>query len=176
MRLPPLPAEEWDDRTREAFRSLLPRDRRNPEGAGTAMATLARHPDLAAAYLGLGVHLGFRSTLSPRMRELVILRVAHRRRSTYVWAHHAHSAAAAGLTDPEIEAIRAGHLPDPREQALITAVDELDGNSDLTDHTWATLGEFLDEQQRMDLIFTIGCFMMLTVAYNTFGVEPEPDM
>ncbi|WP_153342377.1 carboxymuconolactone decarboxylase family protein [Nocardia aurantia] len=173
MRLSPLPAEEWDDNTRAAFRGLLPRDRRNPEGAGTAMSTLARHPDLAAAYMPLGVHLNFRSTLSDRVRELIILRVAHRRRSDYIWSHHQRSATAVGLSDTEIEAIRGGCLPDLFDQAVLDAVDELDDSAGLTDHTWAALSNYLDEQQRMDLVFTAGGYTLLAVAYNTFGIEPE---
>ena len=42
MRLPPLPEDQWDERTRAALAALLPPDRRNPQGAGNAMATLAR--------------------------------------------------------------------------------------------------------------------------------------
>ncbi|WP_308162827.1 carboxymuconolactone decarboxylase family protein [Nocardia alni] len=137
------------------------------------MSTLARHPDLAEAYLALGVHLNFRSTSSHRAREFVVLRVAHRRRNSYIWSAHVRSAVAQGLSDLEIEAVRSGQLPDAWDQALIAAVDELDERSELTDRTWATLGEFLDERQRMDLIFTVGCFTMLSFAYNAFGVQLE---
>jgi hypothetical protein len=51
VRLGPLPEEQWDDRTRDALAALLPPDRRNPRGAGNALATLARHPDLTGAFL-----------------------------------------------------------------------------------------------------------------------------
>ena len=46
MRLTPLPADQWDDEVRGAFKGMLPRARQNPEGAGTALSTLVRHPDL----------------------------------------------------------------------------------------------------------------------------------
>ena len=72
--LPPLPAEEWDDKTRAAFIGMLARDRQNPEGAGTALSALAHHPDLTKAFLGFSVYLLWRSTLPPRLRELAILR------------------------------------------------------------------------------------------------------
>ena len=35
MRLPPLPEDQWDERTRAALAALLPPDRRNPQGAAT---------------------------------------------------------------------------------------------------------------------------------------------
>ena len=46
MRLVPLPAEQWDDEVPLALTGMLPRNRHNPEGAGTALSTLVRHPDL----------------------------------------------------------------------------------------------------------------------------------
>ncbi len=88
MRLAPLPADQWDDEVQYALKGMLPRDRQNPEGAGTALSTLVRHPDLTKAFLGFNVYLLFRSSLPARMREVAILRVAHRRACTYEWAHH----------------------------------------------------------------------------------------
>ena len=57
MRLPPLPAEEWDDDVRRALSVMLPEERLNPEGAGTALSTLARHPALTKAFLRFSNHL-----------------------------------------------------------------------------------------------------------------------
>lgn len=74
--LSPLPAELWDEDVDAALKGLMPRHMRNPEQAGTAMATLVHHPELTKAFLGFSVHLLFRSTLPARLRELVILRVA----------------------------------------------------------------------------------------------------
>ena len=39
MRLTPLPADRWDGDVDAALASLLPKHRRNPEGAGNALAT-----------------------------------------------------------------------------------------------------------------------------------------
>lgn len=85
MRVPPLPADEWDDDVRHALAVMLPEERLNPEGAGTALSTLARHPHLTKAFLRFSNHLLFRSTLDARLRELAILRIAHRRHCEYEW-------------------------------------------------------------------------------------------
>ncbi|WP_019925377.1 carboxymuconolactone decarboxylase family protein [Nocardia sp. BMG111209] len=172
-RLTPLPAAQWTDRTREALRALIPRHRRTPEGSGTAMSTLVRHPDLTEAYLGFGVYLMFRSTLPDRIRELVVLRVAHRNACAYHWTHHLPQAAAAGISDAEVAGITAGTLADPFDQLLLDAVDELEENSCLSDRTWTALQQRLDEQQVMDLVFTVGGYVLAAMAYNTFGVVPE---
>jgi alkylhydroperoxidase family enzyme len=173
MRLPPLPADRWDDRTRDAFKALLPRARRNPDGAGPAMGPLARHPDLTEAYLGFSVYLLFRSTLPPRIRELTILRIAHRRGCAYEWVHHSRFGQEAGLTLDEIDAVTRGEADDDFERLVLAAVDELDDKSELSDETWAALSEQLDEKQRMDLVFTVGGYVLLAMALNTFGVQPE---
>lgn len=172
MRLPPLPADEWDDRSRQALRGLLPRARRNPEGAGPAMSTMVRHPDLIEAFLEFGVYLLFRSTLPARLRELAVLRVAHRANCVYEWEHHLEIAEQSGLGPEDITAARLGHSADPLDQTVLTAVDELADHSTLTDATWAALREQLDEQQVMDFVFTIGGYTTLAMAFNTFGVKP----
>jgi len=177
VRLGPLPEEQWDDRTRAALAALLPPERRNPRGAGNALATLARHPDLAEVFLPFNTRLLLRSTLPPRLRELAILRVARRSGCAYEWAHHARIAAKAGLTETEIEAAGDGKVIGvggrELDQAVLTAVDELTEGSNLSDRTWSTLAAYLDERQLMDLVFTVGAYVLLAMAFNTFGVEPE---
>lgn len=175
MRLTPLPADEWDDEVRNAFKGMLPRDRQNPEGAGTALSTLVRHPDLTKAFLGFNVYLLFRSSLPARIREVAILRVAHRRACTYEWAHHVELAKTVGLTDDDVEAIRRGEAADELDRLVLNAVDELDEKSTLSDATWAALGEHLNERQRMDFVFTVGAYAMLAMAFNSFDVQLEKE-
>ena len=88
MRVPPLPADQWDEAVDHALAGMLPEERRNPADAGNILATLVRHPDLTRAFLRFNVHLLFSSTLPPRLRELAILRVAHRHHCDYEWVHH----------------------------------------------------------------------------------------
>ncbi|EHB54144.1 Carboxymuconolactone decarboxylase [Mycolicibacterium rhodesiae JS60] len=173
MRLTPLPAEQWDDEVQLALKGMLPRDRQNPEGAGTALSTLVRHPDLTKAYLGFNVYLLFRSTLPARLREVAVLRVAHRRGCAYEWEHHVEMAEAEGLTDADVEAIRNGGANDELDRLVVRATDELEDTSNLTDEAWAALGEHLSERQRMDFVFTVGAYGMLAMAFNTFGVQLE---
>jgi 4-carboxymuconolactone decarboxylase len=173
MRLSPLPEDQWDERVRAALATLLPEKRLNPRGAGNALATLVRHPDLTEAFLAFSGHLLVRSTLPPRVRELVILRIARRRDCGYEWAHHVRMATKVGLTEAEIDAAGRGEATGELESTVLTAADELDDTSTLSDKTWSLLGEHLDEHQRMDLVLTIGAYCMVAMAFNAFGVEPE---
>ena len=167
MRLPPLPADQWDEATQRALSAMT-----NPD-ANNALSTLAHHPALAKAFLRFNVHLLYSSTLPARIRELAVLRVAHRRQCGYEWEHHASMAKRLGITEDEIEAVRRGEASDEFERAVLTGVDELEEESQLSDETWAALGERLDDRQRMDYIFTVGCYATLAMAFNTFGVEVE---
>jgi AhpD family alkylhydroperoxidase len=173
MRLPPLPADRWDEAVQRSLSGMLPPERLNPKDAGNALSTFANHPALAKAFLRFNVHLLYSSTLPPRIRELAILRVAHRRDCTYEWTHHVALGLQAGLSEDEIAAVRRGVGADQFECAVLAGVDELDEKSRLSDETWAALGERLDDRQRMDYVFTVGCYTLLAMAFNTFGVQLE---
>lgn len=81
----------------------------------------------------------------------------------------------AGLADEDIAAIRHGRGIGLLDNAVVRAVDELDEAATLSEDTWTELSEFLDERQRMDLVFTIGGYGVLAAAFNTFGVPPEQE-
>ena len=175
MRLSPLPADKWDEATQQALSAMRGADTNN------ALSTFAHHPALAKAFLRFNVHLLMSSTLPTRIRELAILRVAHRRDCAYEWSDHVKMAKDEGITDDQIAAVRRfGDGPATEaedfgafDRVVLTAVDELEEKSQLSDQTWAALGERLNDQQRMDFIFTVGCYALLAMAFNTFGVELE---
>lgn len=173
LRLTPLPADEWDDRARQALASLIPAERANPVGAGNVLSTLVRHPDLTEAYLPFNAYLLTRSTLSPRIREVALLRVVHRSNCDYLWSHHIPIALRAGLTESEIDDIRSGRGADPTDQAVIQAVDDLTADSTISPATWDRLCGLFTHRQCMDLTFTIGGYLLLALAVNTFGVQEE---
>jgi alkylhydroperoxidase family enzyme len=171
VRLPPLPADEWDDAVDDALSVMLPKERRNPENASNILGTFVRHPGLTKEFLKFNVHLLFRSTLPARERELAILRVAHRTDSEYEWVQHVRMGKNEGLTDSDIAALQRGEAAEVFDRAILAGVDELMNTYELSDATWAALGERFDERQRMDFVFTVGCYITVAMALKTFGVE-----
>uniref|UniRef100_A0AAU2ADR7 Carboxymuconolactone decarboxylase family protein n=1 Tax=Streptomyces sp. NBC_00093 TaxID=2975649 RepID=A0AAU2ADR7_9ACTN len=161
-RVTPLPYAEY----MEALGSSAPDARKPPSNA---LGLLARHPELAKAFLAFNKYLLVDSTLPERIRELAVLRVAWRRRCRYEWAQHVLIARKAGVTDEEIGLIRTG-APTP----LNRAVDELETDSRLSDATYEALAADLDDRQLMDLVFTVGTYGLLATAFNTFEVELDP--
>ena len=53
------------------------------------------------------------------------------------------------------------------------AADELTGTNTLTDETWTRVRAHLDDQQVLDLIFTVGCYQLLAVAVNAPASNPS---
>jgi alkylhydroperoxidase family enzyme len=159
-------------------RHEMPRRKGRPKGLN-ALGTLAQYPELARAYHTFNGHVLFASTLSPRQRELLVLRVATVRQSTYEWAQHAVLAGDAGLSDDEVARIVQG--PDaagwaPLDQAMLRAVDELIGDGGVSDGTWQQLASELDVHQLMDMVFTVGTYEILAMAFRSFGVELDEDL
>ncbi|NED67398.1 carboxymuconolactone decarboxylase family protein, partial [Streptomyces sp. SID10244] len=136
MRLSPLPADQWDDAVDTALAGMLPKRRRNPQGAGNALATMVRNPELTRTFLPFNAHLLFGSTLAVRLRELAILRVAALRNCPYEVEHHTGMALAAGVTVEEIADAQNGVAHDDLDRAILDAATELDRESTISDSTW----------------------------------------
>jgi alkylhydroperoxidase family enzyme len=186
-RIPPLPLKEWPAEMRGALAALTPPEPRHPvpqrggdhPKALNALGTLARYPALTQAFHTFNGHVLFATTLSVRQRELLVLRVAAVRRAAYEWAQHVVQAGGAGMDDDEIS--RVGEGPDapgwsPLERAMLRAVDELIEDASISDATWAELAAELDEHQLMDLIFTVGAYDLLAMAFRSFGVELDDEL
>jgi 4-carboxymuconolactone decarboxylase len=175
VRVPPLPADQWDDAVDRALAVMLPKERRTPENASNILGTFVNHPDLTKEFLKFNVHLLFNSTLPPRLRELAILRVAHRTDSKYEWVQHVKMGLREGLTHDDIAGVQRGEAADAFDRTVLAAVDELLATYELSDATWSALGERFDKRQRMDFVFTIGCYVTVSMALKTFGVELEQE-
>ena len=186
-RIRPLPPKEWPEAMRDALAALLPPEPRHPlpvrrddrpKGLNV-LGTLARHPALTRAFHAFNGHVQFATTLSIRQRELLVLRVAAVRRADYEWAQHVVIGRDAGLDDDEIARIADG--PDAPgwsslDRALLCAVGELLDDAMVADATWQVLAAELDEQQLMDVVFTVGAYDALAMALRSFGVELDDDL
>lgn len=170
-RVDPLRPEDWN----EAQKELMSRfDRPDSPNAPNIFRTLAHHPDLMKRWLVFGNHVLGKSTLPPRERELLILRIGWLCRAGYEWGQHVLIGKQTGLTDEEIARIPKGpDAPgwDPFDATLLRAADELHDDAFLTDATWQALGERYDTKQLMDVVFTVGQYNLVSMALNTFGVQ-----
>lgn len=175
-RILPLPRAQWTDDAREVF-AFWGEPNAWEEGSKTnVMMVMGNHPDLGKVYNIWGRHLLMANTLSTRALELLILRVAWRVKSAYEWHNHVGYALNAGLTLEEIAAIR--DYPSDwawaeADAAIVRSVDELIDDGIIGDATWAVLDAHLDTRQKMDLVFSIGHYVMTSWALSSFGVGIE---
>ena len=126
-----------------------------------------------------GNHILAKSTLPARERELLILRIGWLCRSGYEWGQHVVIGKASGLSDEEIARITAGPEAtgwSAADRALLRATDELHDDAFVSDATWAELAKSWSTQQLMDLVFTVGQYNLVSMALNSFGVQPEPGL
>ena len=183
-RIPPLPVDQWSPEMAafvSGYRSSVASE--GPEqgraSGSNLLGTLARYPALTTSFLTFNSHLLRGTSLSTRQRELLVLRVAAHRGSGYEWAQHVLLARKAGLTDIEITRIADDPGAEqfaPLERSMLAAVDELLADGTIAEQTWTTLAAELDEQQLMDLVFTVGAYSMLAMALRSFGIEPEDEL
>jgi len=134
---------------------------------------LINHPKLLRAWGRFGAYiLSNEQTLSPREREIAILRIGWRNQAQYEWEQHVRIGKTSGLTDDDIDRITKGPQAgwNRHEAALLQAADDLFENSVVSDETWKTLSERYNTQQMMDLVFTIGQYNLVSWALNSLGV------
>jgi alkylhydroperoxidase family enzyme len=185
-RIEPVPSDEWPDGMRDALAAMIPPVRRHPEPVRenrpkgrTVLGAFANHTDLARAFFTFNGHILWGTTLTARWREMIVLRVATRRRSASLWAEHVFVARDAGMTDEEIARVAFGPdapLFEPLDVALLRSVDEVIDDGAITEPTWLVLAAELDAQQLLDLVFTIGCYQTLSSLFRSLELEVDPDV
>jgi len=170
-RVPPLTMDQVDGETKGLLEGLVRGD-----APPRIFATLAHHPKLLKRWMVFARHVLNKSSLPPREREILILRIGWRSKSIYEFSAHVRIGKQVGLTDEDIARIKQGPDAaglDPFDAALLRAVDELDEDAFVSDATWQALCERFDTAQVMDVIFTVGQYRLVSMALNSLGVQPE---
>ncbi|MET0241248.1 MAG: carboxymuconolactone decarboxylase family protein [Sphingobium sp.] len=161
---------------REMARSRDP-DWDGDDTDSTILPLMMHHPSLFRRQADLGVQLLVDGALSPRDREIAILRVAWLCGAPYEWGEHVHFAKSVGLDSMEIERITQG--PDapgwsPHERAILLAVAELRADAMISDATWAVLAETLDARQLIELPVVIGQYQAVAYYQNALRLPLTP--
>ena len=151
MALIPYADEDPQDERAEKVVGRLPEPRIN------LFRMLANAPALIGPTLRLGEAILTKSDMDPKLRELVILRVARVTGSEYEWVQHESIARLVGLSDEEI----AGGRDDRR--AALRLVDALLASADATpsEELVAEVEAELGRAQLLEVILTTGYYAML---------------
>jgi 4-carboxymuconolactone decarboxylase len=183
-RVTPLLPPEWDEVVYDAL-SAFPSGRDfvlshfQADGARGmhGLGVILQHPALAKAFLTFNNHVATASTVSKRVRELLILRISWLRRSEYEFVQHLVLGRNAGLTDAELERLQFGPDAegwDPLDADIVRCADELHRDARIQDDTWNRLSAHFSTQQLMDILFAVGCYDLLAKVFKTLGAQLEP--
>jgi alkylhydroperoxidase family enzyme len=141
--------------------------------------TFVRNPPADAARGLVSTHIRQATTLSPRQRELLLMRIGVLCRAEYEYAAHLRAGRQVGITDADVERIVAGpEAPggDPLDVALLRATDELYRDDAVSAETWAALAARLNTQQLLDVLVAVGGYRSASMAINSAGVQLDDNM
>ena len=128
--------------------------------------------------VGLGSAILGRQKLSAKLRELAILRVATLSPARYEWVQHVPIAKACGATDAQVAALERGDVAadsfDPVERAVLRFTTEVLRDVRASDASFAELARHLSAQEVVELIVTVGYYMLIARLLETTAVDLDP--
>ena len=168
-RIPYLPLDKMPEKTREMLD-------RSPNPPLNIQLALAHAEKSIRHYARFGNSLLTQAKLSPRYREIVILRVATLCNCAYEWNQHQSYAKKAGLSEQQIAAVRAGggDLFTSQEKAIIRFTDEVVKKVKASDEAFAAIQAFLSPQEIAELTLSVCYWEMVAKCIETLGVDPQP--
>ena len=141
---------------------------------------LAHSPRGARSLNTLARYIRDGSRLDPRLRQLAILQVGYITRSAYEYSHHIRISRDFDVSDDDIRAIadetvgRPTSL-DPIARAVLQAARELTRDLKVSDETFATLKQSLDEERLTDLFITIAYYNGLVRLMAALDIDVEDE-
>jgi len=140
---------------------------------------LLHSPALAQTWFDHNSAVRWKTTLSGRLREIVIIRIAHLNGIDYVLAQHVPGLAAAeGVTLPECEALadwRATALFDGRERAALAYAEAMTLSTAVPDDVFAEVRRYFDDREIVELSVLIGTYIMHNRVMKALAIDLEPE-
>ena len=139
---------------------------------------LANAPHVFAGWTPMVDELFESPTFSLRMREVIILRVAHLQGSRYELAQHTGIARTAGLTEQQINAIVDTDDLDAAgfsgtERTALDVVTELCSTHRLRDDSFATAHAAFGDEAFTELLMIISCYFGLALVLNAVDLDVD---
>lgn len=171
-RIAPLAEAQWTDAHKQRIAAFLPQGSR----PGNSFRTLLNVPDLVDRTMTFHNYITRDSSLSPRVRDILMLRTAWLHGSDVIWRERAPLARQAGVTTEDLRKIAIGPTApgwDPFEANLLRVADQLFRNSFVNDAVYNVMAARYDTCHVMDAGLTVADVSSLSLLYNTLGVQPD---
>lgn len=159
------------DQQPEAIRQFIAR-----RGELNLFRLLANAPRVFGGWTQMVDEMLDSPTFSPRMRELIILRVAHVQRSRYEFSQHVGLARSAGLTEAQITAIAGVDYRDAAgfngtEHVVLDLITELCTTKRLRNDTFAAAHAALGGPALTELLMIVSSYYGLALVLNAADLE-----
>jgi 4-carboxymuconolactone decarboxylase len=165
-RMPPIPVDKMTDGQKKAAEAFA-------EGRGYAVrgpfVPLIRSPEVMLRAKAMGDYLRFKSTLGPRLNEMVILIAAREWTQQYEWQAHYPIAIKEGLRPDVAAAIADGRRPAGMaedEEAAYDLATEILRMKRVSDATYQRAVAKFGEQGVIDLLGVTGYYTFLAIVMN----------
>jgi 4-carboxymuconolactone decarboxylase len=137
---------------------------------------LANAPAVFAGWAKMVDEIFDSPTFTPRMREVIIVRVAHLQDSPYELSQHVNLARSAGLTEPQINAILGSGDLDAAgfsrtERTVLDLTTELCTTRQLRQGTFATAQAALGDEAVTEVLMIISCYYGLALVLNATALD-----
>jgi 4-carboxymuconolactone decarboxylase len=113
--------------------------------------------------------------LDAKLRELAILQVAAQAQAEYEWVQHAAIALAIGVSEEQIAAVESQELDSASlsetERAVLTFAAEVVRQPRVSDETFAAVSRSLSPREIVELLLTVGNYLMLARVMTTLELE-----
>jgi 4-carboxymuconolactone decarboxylase len=125
----------------------------------------------------LGTSILSAQALSPKLRELAILRVADLSAARYEWTQHVPIAEASGASREQIEALGRGAIDAPcfdtLERIVLRFTTEVVQDVRASEPTFAELTMRLSPREVVELLLAVGYYMLIARLLETTDVDLE---
>lgn len=178
QRIRSLAVEELDDEARDLVAKMRQSLNSTTTTISDVFGLMLRHPGLFRCQMDTGIQLLGKGEISPRERELAILRVGWWCRAPYEWGEHVRVAKRYGITSEEIERVTQGSSAAgwvEHERAIIRAVEELLTDHMISDETWDILAQTWNERQLLEFPVLVGQYFMTALQQNSLRVRLGDD-
>jgi alkylhydroperoxidase family enzyme len=140
---------------------------------------LLHSPALAHTWFDHNGAVRWKTQLTGRLREILIIRIAYLNGVDYVLAQHVPELAVAeGLSIAECEALadwRASGLFDARERAALNYAEAMTLTTSVSDQVFAALRRHFSDREIVELSVLIGTYIMHNRVMKALAIDLEPD-
>ena len=174
-RMPPLAAAAMSAAQKKAAEELAAGPRGGVKGP---FIPLLRSPELMDRLQKVGEYLRFRSSLEPRLSELLMLVVSRQWTQQFEWGVHVPLALKAGVKQETVQSLAEGRRPvgmAADEAIAYDFCDELMRNKGVCEATYRTAVERFGEHGVIDMIGLAGYFTTVSMVMNVAHTPAQGD-